>query len=796
MKQWIKTQYRSIIYLLLVLFLLYVGLRVYLNYRLKQVIINQVEQFAENNYTLEIGKIDLGIWAFNANIKNLKISKYKTKESSKDKYHFLLSASDVKLKNLYLFELLFHKNLQLNKLLINNPTIVLEYNDTIAIKSKSDSSFFQFYYKLSNIILNNAKIIVNKSSGEQFKLNVQNINYNLKNLLLQIQKIEIDGLNCVNYNFDYTCNISKAALSGFDLNVLLNDMNFKYKDCKVEELEINLKAHSILHQRLQPKKWILQKLKSRNSEALNPLTINKIKFSYQSKFDRIQVKATNFAYHQHELQMENIFFTFRQRNYIESNIRKLSLLGFNVDEYIEQKHSSIKKLYLSDPKVKIVLMVQPNYIKSQISVNDKIGYTIDGIDEFEIKNGAVNLKHQGKNNLKLSAKNIVLNAKKIHPEYFDFPYDNKLVEALDINTGALFFNFATNLYHLKSSSISYNLSTEKLCIDSLKIQSNYNKKAFYTIVKKQIARIDFSLNKLSVLGFNLNNLLNNNKFEGNEIEAKKLSVTFYKDKNVPLRPTDYKRFPQELLYALEYPVKINTIYVKDAELVSEILNPGAGNAAKIIVNHVYAKINHIENVKYKGNFMKINFEGRIAGAGLLKANAIFDMYAKDFSHTVHAEIGSMPFKHLNDFMFDFAGVEIRSGTLDKALIDIKGNNKKLSCKLDLSYHNLSMDILRNHNRKNKKYRNIASILANSIIYNHNPEPGKKLRSSKVVDEYITNKFIIGNWMNTSLKAMLLTTSPSAANALQIENYSSSNDSVVLVKSPNWLKRFLQRKKRI
>jgi hypothetical protein len=271
-------------------------------------------------------------------------------------------------------------------------------------------------------------------------------------------------------------------------------------------------------------------------------------------------------------------------------------------------------------------------------------------------------------------------------------------------------------------------------------------------------------------------------------------VLFYKDKNIPLLETDIKKFPQELLRELNYPLMINKLHVTEAILISEILNPGANNIAQIKVDQVQATINHIDNGVFVGNKMKVVFEGRIFSAGLLKAKANFDMYAADYNHTIHAEIGSMPFKYLNDFMFDFAGIEINRGILDKAIIDINGNRKKIKCKLDLSYHDLSMDILRNQNRKHKRYRNVASILANAIIYNHNPEPGKPLRSAMVEQAYITNKFVVGNWINASLKAMLITTAPKAANALQINNLINQNDTVEDSRQPNWLKRFLAKKK--
>jgi len=42
--------------------------------------------------------------------------------------------------------------------------------------------------------------------------------------------------------------------------------------------------------------------------------------------------------------------------------------------------------------------------------------------------------------------------------------------------------------------------------------------------------------------------------------------------------------------------------------------------------------------------------------------------------------------------------------------------------------------------------------------------------------------------------MLLTTAPAAANALQISNTDEESDTILVTKSPNWLKRFIERKK--
>jgi hypothetical protein len=776
------------------LVVVYVGLRIYLNYIFKQVVIEQVEQFADKNYKLELDKIDIGWWAYNANIIGLKLSKIKNKKSEDDKFHFTISAIQVNLKGLYLFDLLFNQKLDLRKLEIKDPNISIYYNDTLVKASKVDSSFNFIKFKLSKIELRNVNINLVKSSGEITKLKGQLIDYSFKNELLQLKKINFDSKNSSYQNFDFTVYLNDALLKGFDLNILINASDFSYEACNFDTLRMNLiEQHDQIA--VQEKGNSTTKKSDRKSTVrINPIVINHLYFSSYMKYDTIIASAHHFNYNNHDFSVENIKLKFRQQHDIEAQMEKLAIKGFDVDDFIEKKHGKVMNLKIIKPSMQIDLMIQKNYAQNHIKSNESIGYRIDKIETFEIEGGNLSLKNHQQKNLKIDVNSIQLVAKNINPNSFENGHYHKLLSQLTFSTGRAFINFPSNLYHLQLNSIKYNLNTATLTTQDLSIYQNGKKKEFHAKVKKQIAMINLDLKTLLVSGLNLNNLLRENKFSCREINATKLRVTFYKDKNIPLLASDYKKFPQELFRDIAYPMAINKIKINDATLVSEILNPGASNVAKISVTKVQAELNHIDNQLYVGNQMHVNFEGKIADAGLLKATAMIDMYASDFKHTVHADIGRMPFNYLNDFMIDFASVEINKGILDKAVIDITGNNKNLHCKLDLSYHDLNMDILKNPNKKNKRYRNVASILANSIIYNHNPEPGKPLRKADVKQDYISNKFVVGNWINISLKAMLITTAPAAANALQMNNSVEITDSTQSVKSANWLKRFIQRKR--
>lgn len=789
-----KKHFKRGILIFSALVIVYTGLRIYLTYKLKEVLIHQVEQFADKNYQLKLGSIDIGWWAYNARIHGLQLIKVKNKESELDKYHFKISADDVRLRGLYLFDLLFHKELQINKLDIIDPSIIIDYNDTMASALHNDSSLVHLYYKLSKIVLKNPSIEIDKRSGEIVKLKSSNINYDFKQSLLKIEQITYAVEHSKFERFDSKYTISKASLFGFDLNVLMNDSKFKFTECSVDSIKATLIAHSDTTSRYKRERSLLEKLKTKSDLPLNPLSIKHIQFAYHSQHNNITATASYFEYTKNALSLANISFSLKQKHDFSGKIDKILLAGFSVDDFIHNQHCAISKMKLVNPSVNTELLIQEDYVQLVKKRNETIGYFIDSISNFEIVNGNFSLKHHSNKNIQLTMQTIALMAKGINTRYFEDSIKSNLVRQLTLKTGATFLNFSNNLYHLNIGSIKYNLATENLSARDLSIKPNYKKSEFHSIVKKQIAMLIVDLKIINATRLNLNKLINEHQFTCNEVHAEKLVVTFYKDKNIPLLESDVKPFPQQLLRDLNYPILVNKLSVKDASLISEILNPGAKNIAKIKVDQVQALFTHIDNHIYKGNNMDVLFEGRIASSGLLKAKATLDMFDANYKHTVHAEIGKMPFKHLNDFMFDFASVEINQGTLDKAIIDIKGNRHKMRCKLDLTYHDLNMDILRNQNKKHKRYRSVASILANTIIYNNNPEPGKALRRSAVEQAYISNKFVVGNWINVSLKAMLITTAPAAANALQINNLINSGDSTTQIIQPNWLKRFLAKKK--
>lgn len=770
----------------------YMLLSTYVDHLLKKLIETQVEKFSYANYRLEIADIETSLWAFNAVIKDMRITKVKHQHLPNERYYFTLSASRVYVKQINPIDLFFNHNLQLRELLIEEPDITFDYNDTINTPIEKDSSLIKLYYELNKVVLKNAGIHVNKRSGEKFTLGVHQLSYSLKEKYLLIDSIKIKGLNSVYHAFDYDCKIEHAQLYGLDLNALLNRMEFGYSSCRIGALKMQMKAHSLLKKRPVLNSSQLTPIQSISGGKINPLRIDYLLISYQSKQDFVEVAAKQFFYASKQLSMHQIDLKLNQKHHTTSNIDKVVITGFDADRLINEKHISISRLIIEHPIIKSSLKVHENYVKALPNTADHIGYSVDCIKELVIHNGVLQLSDKRKPHLLFDVQHIALLVKNLDPQYLYRPNETSTPDHIMMTSGKVHINFPNNIYHLNMQATAYNTHEKRLQIDSLKMQSNYNKNTFYTHVKKQVSRIDLKVHQLGLNGFDFYHLFNNNQLTASSLDADWLSANFYKNKQVPLGANDYMLFPQQLIDNIPYPICIKQVNIKGGQIKSEILNQGACRAGVIIIDQLKARFENIDNRDYQGNIMKASLTGRLAGSGKMKVNAIFDMFAKDYKHQVRAEIGSMPFQQLNSFMLDFASIEIMSGQLNEAIIDISGNNQKLDCNLYLGYNNLSMNLLKNQNKKHKRYRNIASALANTLIYKNNPEPGKRVRLTNIVYTYEPRKFIVGNWITASFNALLITTAPKAAAALEIVGAHQQPDSLPQRRTPKWLQRFLKK----
>ncbi|MFM9944786.1 MAG: hypothetical protein ACKVQB_06090, partial [Bacteroidia bacterium] len=492
-----------------------------------------------------------------------------------------------------------------------------------------------------------------------------------------------------------------------------------------------------------------------------------VRFTLNKEEKKLVFQGNNISYKNRDFSMKSFKIDIVQNFETQIISKELTIKGMDADSINNGYHIAVKSLVLLEPKINLVLQNVTHTNDSDASILSL--FSIKKVNSLTLKKGTIKVSHKEKKYLMASAKNIELTAKNVLPGHGSLYFENSSFKAND-----MFFNMANNLYNFKAAYFNYLQKTGYASLSNFKLTPNYSKADFGKKVAKQVARVTLNVKSVAFQNFTILDIINHQTFTCGKISIENLAAEFYKNKNIPLLATDIKKFPQEIIREFGFGLKINTLEIKNSILKGEVLSPNADNTGNIEVDQVNMIFKGVDNTITAGN-LDLTFSGRLAKTGLINASVRMPINDLQCNHTAHIEIGKMPFRYLNTFINDVVHVSITKGQLDRAVIDIKGNKKEINFKLALKYHDLEMKILADESTsRNSNKLNLATKLANAVIINSNPQPGKSLRISDTKTSIEKNKFILNNWIVASLNSMLITTAPGIVNFVKKNKNAKSN----------------------
>lgn len=757
MKRWIKI---SLIVFTIIIVVL-VGLRIYVFVALKQVLFDQVNTISKSNYSLKIRDIKIDILAFNARIEGFEL-KHNNANNSKESLYANISAKTIRFRGLSLFQLLFNKSIKLNNLELISPEIEI-YLDSISNASKPSLENL-FTLKIKRLKLLNVNIKVFNGIDNVSALKADAIVYEINKL-----QISLKELNLMNTKPGQIASIqlNKAQIDGFNLNTLLNERYFKYTSAslgflklgilnsgKAEKVEI---SSSSLHKQGQSNFFI----------RFKPLNIDQFQLTYTKGKQKLSIKTKEFEYKNSNFILKSISGNFSGAQNISLSSKSIKITGFDADSIASGYAVNINQIALIQPKIKAEFESDSKLIKDNESFDSSLTdlFYIKKIKSLIINQGDIETFSKN-NSWRTVINNIYLQASNISPPH---KRNTKLYfENLALKFGQINMNTASNLYRISASSLSYSQQTGNFRISSFTVTPNYNKQTFPSKIGKQIAMLTLNMSQIDGKQFDVLKIISLNLFKCSEIIIKQSEASFYKDKNIPLKSTDYRPFPQELLRNASLKITIGKLMVKQSNIHIEIKSPGNQTTGNFEIDQFNLSIENIDNTNLSpNNYAILNFSGRLAKSGIMNAEARLNINDKNNSYTAQVSIGKMPFNKLNSMIQTGIPVEISNGQIEKANILLSGSSLIAKSRLELTYNNLSMKFLTGDNAIGNDYvSNMGSKLANYILINDNPSPGKKLRISEESIKPLRNKFIVNHWMAATTQAMISTVMPKAANYLK------------------------------
>lgn len=749
---------KLIILSLIIVFIGIGALEIYVNSILKKVIYEEVKSLSKNNYKLHIDKIKVRLLTLNASVHGFDLKHIPNKADSAIPYSNI-KARSIELKGINLIKLLFSHSLNLNTFELIDPKIDLYYNSKYADSLSTKAAVDLFTVQIKKLQLTNVVIHLYSIGKSVTSVNAKNLDYDIKTLNLEINDLWVDQKSHDSSQLHFALNTGNV--DGFYLNELFNKRTFHYEKIRFDKMSINISQNKNTEDKLAEKTKTVKTL-SQNKffTAIKPLSIKQLRFTQTNGRKKIVFNGNDLSYTNRDFIIKSFNLDLDQNFKTQIVSKQLVIKGMDADSINDGYNIAVKLLELKEPKIKLVLQNQDNNQDSGLSILKL--FSIRRVNSLAIKRGDIEITHKENKYMKAIAKNIELRTKNVLPGNGFIYFDNAAFSATD-----MFFNMTDNLYNFKLARMTYSQKSGNALMTNLKLAPNHSKKSFGKIQAKQIVRVTLGVKTIDLLNINILHILNKQTFTCDKVVVNSMNAEFYKDKNIPLLATDYRKFPQEILRELGFGLNITTLELKNSYMSSEVLSPFAYTSGSIGVDQVNVLIKGINNTPNSSSVVEVTFRGRLANTGLINATATMPVNDLLCNHTATIEINRMPFQKLNTYINDVAHVSISRGELDKAIILIKGNKKEMNCKLQLQYHDLVMKILEDESTsRNANKLNLATKIANSFIYNSNPEKGKPLRVSQAKIPTKLNKFIINNWIEVTLHCMLETTAPNAVKLIQ------------------------------
>jgi len=301
------------------------------------------------------------------------------------------------------------------------------------------------------------------------------------------------------------------------------------------------------------------------------------------------------------------------------------------------------------------------------------------------------------------------------------------------------YTYATpdSMYFIKASQFEFSASAKKLNIKEFVLQPRYSEKEFAKVNGYARDRYSLQLNNIDLQGINLFSYIKNREVlaEGMNIANGVLSV--FNDNSYPKLGKDKTgKFPHQLLQKIDIPITIKKINLNQLDISYAEFDKESRQRGRISFNHTSGVITNVTNqLKYKKKnpIIEANLESYLMAQGKLKVGFKFNVVAPKADFSYYGKLSNMDGRQLNYITKPLAMLQIKSCLVRSFAFDIKANDEVAKGKVDFTYNDLSLGLMKRHEGGERLKRlGILSLIANAmVIYSDNPSDGRKFTSAPI-----------------------------------------------------------------
>jgi len=403
-----------------------------------------------------------------------------------------------------------------------------------------------------------------------------------------------------------------------------------------------------------------------------------------------------------------------------------TLKGLVWFDLLTGKTLTIREIAFEQPVFEITLRTDTVKKSSGSGLQDMFGDILSrgNLQNFSIKNGSMILKEPESEKIKGQVSKINIEANELETDSI------KITNLIPFKLGGLIvkiedIKFDINEYtHFSLGSISYNLKEKQMSLKDLSLGYSIDWVAVSEKIGVQNDVIELSVKELSIHELEpSNNFYSHLDILARKILIDSLDIKLQRNKNLS-RPADaIKPMFNGMISSIPIPVEVDSIQILNSTLTYSELGVKKDESGSISLKNIDGVIRGFTNISKKQQ-SKTKLEAQLTtslnGFASMNINLIVPYRKEAFQLSV--AMGQMELNKFNPMLIPLAGVEIKSGELQKLAYNMKAGPNQSQNNLIFDYDNLHVKLIKEkENHKYKKRPIISSIADAAVKTNNFPE---------------------------------------------------------------------------
>jgi len=462
---------------------------------------------------------------------------------------------------------------------------------------------------------------------------------------------------------------------------------------------------------------------------------------------RIELEAAGINIFNGAIQLENLIITPKDfatdsldkakiKSLVQTKIVSFDLKGLKIIQFFNDQTLDIRKIsiegaevnYIINPDKKSKKRNEPQALSNIFSDAFKGAM----VGEIEIQNTNIKFSNNDHvddpwfeiDSLSISLSNIEFD-EATTTQFIPLTFSNLTIDTKHFSIKSLQY------YDVSTAEIILNLQDSTLFINGFEFLPTLSKKAYNKQIPYEADLYSFKIEQIKLNGFDIKDILINNRIFLSSIEIHKLYADIYRDKTVTDPP--YKEKPLFASIVRKIPLKtaIDSLLIYDSKLnyeekqkLSDI--PGQVNFDKLNIK-VYNITNDIDRLQLD-HHLPINIDGRLMSEGNIKVWIKVDLNSHEDAFKATGLLGPISGIAFNKLTKHLLLAEIEMGSVKSAWFSYTANNEESLGELKIDYENLKMQAYKVDKEKKAKF---LTFIGNNLIRKSNLPEDPKYRTGVV-----------------------------------------------------------------